>query len=154
MNRVILRKLDIDDRPNVLEMLQDAEVMQFLGPRRGLSISEAQEWFQHEYENPSRFAIASKATNEFIGFCGIKNIDGVLDFGYFFRKSFWGQGLATEACKTVVQTLEKEVDFKEVEVFIAKANKASIAVASKLGWHMLKEATKENEPGYYYRVSM
>ena len=47
----------------------------------------------------------SKATNEFIGFCGIKNIDGILDFCYFFIKSFWGQRLATEACKLVIKAL-------------------------------------------------
>ncbi|WP_019614765.1 GNAT family N-acetyltransferase [Psychromonas ossibalaenae] len=152
MNRIIFRKLGQNDRSKVLEMLQDSEVMQFIGPRRALNKTEALEWFQNEYEKPSRFPVALKATNEFIGFCGIKHIDGVLDFGYFFRKSFWGQGLATETCKLAIEDLEKEIDFNKVLVFIAKANDASLVLARKLGGHPLQEVIKENEPGYYYRV--
>jgi hypothetical protein len=30
--------------------------------------------------------VASSKTDELIGFCGVKEIEGVLDFGYFLRE--------------------------------------------------------------------
>lgn len=154
MNRVILRSLEKHDLLPVLEMLQDPEVMHFLGPRRALEYDEAMEWFNNELESPSRYVVALSDTNEFIGFCGIKNLDGVMDFGYFFRKSFWGKGFGTEACKLALSKLEDEVDLAQVKIFIAKANESSLAIARKLGWKKQEETIKENEQGFYFTVSM
>ena len=152
MSRIVLRNLGPEDKQAVIEMLLDPEVMRFLGPRRALDTSEALEWFQTEIEKPSRFVVALRNTNELIGFCGIKNLDGVIDFGYFLRKSFWGKGYATEACRAAILALKEKVNFDEVQVFIAEANEASLAIAKNLGWQQLQEATKENETGYNYRV--
>ena len=62
-------------------MLGDPQVMRFLGPRRALAEDEADSWFESALSNPTRFAVANADTDEFIGFCGIKQMDGVPDFG-------------------------------------------------------------------------
>ena len=144
MNRVLLRNLQTTDKEAVFDILQNQEVMCFLGPRRALTNEEALDWFSAELKHPSRFAVALKDNGELIGFCGVKRIDGVLDFGYFFRHAFWGNGYATEACELVIPLLAREMDLQKLEVFIAKENKASLAVASKLGWKRLPETTKNN----------
>lgn len=154
MSRITLRKIQERDRKNAYELLFDTSVMAFLGPKRSLSSDEAKEWVDSEIECPSRYAIALKDSDELIGFCGIKDINGVLDFGYFFRKKYWGKGYATEACKLALNTLSNEVDLNSIEIFIDSTNSASQAVAQKLGWSIIKKAKKNGQIGHLYAINM
>ena len=135
-------------------MLRDPKVMRFLGPRRVLAEDEADAWFENALANPARFAVAEADTDEFIGFCGIKQIDGVPDFGYFIRSEFWGSGIAAKACELAVERLSSEIDLEAVQVFIANDNFASQRVAQKLGWEATCIGSKDGEHGQYYRITM
>lgn len=149
MNRILLRNLNQKDLPDFLEMIQDSEVMKFIGPRyRGLTLDEAQEAFQGEISSPSRYVVALKSTDEFIGLCGIKFFDGIPDFAVFLRRKFWGQGYASEACRAAAENLKDQIAPDQIEVFILKANQASLALAKKMGWVPQEEAIRENELGY------
>ena len=152
MPQLVLRDARERDEAAVRELLQDPEVMRFLGPRRALDDGEAQQWFQHALRYPSRYAVALADTDELVGFCGVKRLDGALDFGYFLRRRFWGRGLATEACLLVLNKLSAELDLAELEIFIAEANHASRRVAAKLGWRVVGESDKDGEPGHRYRA--
>ncbi len=152
MKRISISSLIAEDEAAVIEMLLDPDVMKFLGPRRALTKVEAKVWFQGEYSCPSRFALRTLNTNELVGFCGIKTIDDVLDFGYFIRRKYWGQGFATEVCELSIARLKENTNFNNVEVFIAKENVASVHIAGKLGWKKLKEVKKREELGYLYRI--
>jgi RimJ/RimL family protein N-acetyltransferase len=154
MNSVELRDLKHKDRAAVVLMLRDFKVMRFLGPRRALTESEADSWFKSALDSPSRLVIADAHTDEFIGFCGIKDIDSVLDFGYFIRSEFWGKGIAAKACELAIQKLAPETNFEKVQVFIAEDNVASKRVAEKLGWQVMQSASKDGEYGRYYRITM
>ena len=151
--RVMLRALQQGDRPHVYELLQDDAVMTFIGPRQVLSDAQAHDWFEQNMQSPERYALALKDSNELIGFCGIKNIDGIDDFGYFFRKKFWGKGLASEAIDLTVQTLRKNHDLSGVELFIADANQSSLALAKRMNWRLIKRAKKAQEQGGFYELS-
>jgi len=151
---VKLRNLRHQDKGAVISMLRDPQVMRFLGPRRALAEDEADSWFESALTNPARFAVANADTDEFIGFCGIKQMDGVLDFGYFIRSEFWGNGIAAKACELAVERLSSEIDFDTVQVFIADDNVASQRVAQKLGWQATHNGTKDGEHGRYYRITM
>lgn len=154
MSRITLRYIFEGDRENVYDLLLDPNVMEFLGPRRPLLAEEAKEWFDSEIESPSRYVVASKSSDELIGFCGIKETEGVLDFGYFLRKKYWGKGYATEACALALDKLSNKVDLNSIEIFIASNNLASQSVANKLGWSIIEETTKNGEIGYLYAVNM
>lgn len=154
MITVKLRDLYHQDKSAVMLMLQDPAVMRFLGPRRALTEDEADSWFEKALANPTRFVIAESATDEFIGFCGIKDIDGILDFGYFIRSEFWGNGIAGKACELAVKRLSTEIDLETAKVFIADDNVASKRVAQKLGWQAMHSASKDGEYGRYYQITM
>lgn len=154
MVSVKLRNLHQRDKVAVMAMLRDSAVMRFLGPRRALTEDEAHSWFDSTLSNPDRFVIASSGTDEFIGFCGIKEIEGGLDFGYFIRSEFWGQGIAARACELAVEKLSPEIDLSAVQVFIADANEGSKRVAHKMGWQAIHAGSKDGEHGQYYRITM
>ncbi|WP_305966175.1 MULTISPECIES: GNAT family N-acetyltransferase [Marinobacter] len=150
--QIKLRGLNARDKPAVLSMLADPEVMRFLGPRRALSDDEAAAWFNEALQRPSRYVISDAISDEFIGFCGIKEINGILDFGYFIRSEFWGKGIATRACELAVGKLAHEIDLDTAQVFIADNNEASKKVAEKLGWQVIRSSRKDGDFGHYYRI--
>jgi ribosomal-protein-alanine N-acetyltransferase len=151
--RITLRALTVRDKSSVIELLRDPDVMCFLGPRRALSQSEAMQWFDNELASSSRYVVASQKNNQLIGFCGIKIVAGISDFGYFFAKKFWGKGFASEACQLVIKKLAEDVDVSSLQVFIAKQNTASLGVAKKLNWLRLSKSMKDGEQGYYFQIS-
>ncbi|WP_085730060.1 MULTISPECIES: GNAT family N-acetyltransferase [unclassified Pseudomonas] len=154
MISVKLRDLYDEDRAAVIAMLRDPKVMKFLGPHRALTESEAESWFRDALANRSRLTIARTDTDEFIGFCGIKQVDGVLDFGYFISSEFWGNGIAVLACKLAVKKLATEINLNDVQVFIAEDNIASQKVVRKLGWPAIGAGVKNGEHGQYYRITI
>jgi ribosomal-protein-alanine N-acetyltransferase len=152
MKKITLRFLCKNDLKGTFDLLQNPKVMQYIGPRRPLTDDEVTEWFDTEINNPSRFVIASIKSDEIIGFCGIKEIDGVLDFGYFLREVFWNQGYATEACRIALLQLASTINIFEIEIFIALDNHASRSVATKLNWLQLSSVKKNGELGHFYAV--
>ncbi|KJG37950.1 GNAT family acetyltraansferase [Photobacterium angustum] len=151
-NKIEISQLIESDRCAVFDLLQDKETMRFLGPRRPLTDQESEAWFINEQKAEHRFAFRSIETNEFIGFCGISLIDGELDFGYFLRRKFWGQGLAIIMCESAIAKLSYTIDFTQVNVFIASDNIASQKVAKKLGWKIKCAANNEFETGNLYLI--
>ena len=152
-DKIKLRTLLITDKTMVLELLMTPEVMVFLGPRRSLSETEALQWFETELVSPSRFVISLIHSDELIGFCGVKEIDATMDFGYFIRRKYWGNGYAKKACELAIHKLSEDHDVTTFQVFIAAENKASLAIAEKLNWLKLNDVIKHNEHGAYYKIT-
>lgn len=153
MNRLYIASLTLDDRDAVTEMLQDPQVMKHLGPKRALTYQEANEWFIEALNNPSRCVFKTVNTDELVGFCGVKELNGVLDFGYFIRRKFWGQGLATEACQMAIHQLSQSRAIDELGIFIARDNTASLRIAQKLGWKRGEQVTQNTEVGYLFKLA-
>jgi RimJ/RimL family protein N-acetyltransferase len=153
-NRINLRFLCDGDRDGVFDLLQNSKVMTHIGPRRTLTDNEVLDWINTELVSPSRFVVASNESDEIIGFCGVKEINGVLDFGYFLREKYWNQGYATEACRLALSKLSSTMNIADIEIFIALDNYASRNVATKLNWLRLSDIKKNGEQGHLYAVNL
>ncbi|MGF1705459.1 GNAT family N-acetyltransferase [Enterovibrio baiacu] len=153
LDNLVISSLCLEDKRAIYEFLQDPVVMRFLGPRRPLTDEEASEWFELELNAATRHVFRTKDTNDLVGFCGIKVIDGVEDFAYFLLKAHWGKGYAVDMCRMVVAIMPASKDLESVQVFIANDNSASQAVARKLGWPRIRESVNQYEKGHLYRIS-
>ncbi|SMY33704.1 hypothetical protein PMAL9190_01163 [Photobacterium malacitanum] len=152
MDKIFISQLVDSDRNSVFDLLQNEKTMRFLGPRRPLTDAEAEIWFTNKQQAETRFAFRSIETNEIVGFCGITQLDGELDFGYFIRQKFWGQGLASLMCKSAISNLAQSIDLIQVKIFIASDNVGSQKVAHKLGWQIKCAAENEFESGHLYQI--
>ncbi|HCH3755150.1 TPA: GNAT family N-acetyltransferase [Vibrio parahaemolyticus] len=152
MDKIAISQLVDSDRSAVFDLLQNEKAMRFLGPRRPLTDAEAEVWFANEQQSETRFAFRTVETNEIVGFCGITLLDDELDFGYFIRQKFWGQGLASLMCKSAIFKLAQTIDLTQVKVFIASDNVGSQKVAQKLGWQLKCAAENEFESGHLYQI--
>ena len=150
--KIHISTLQSSDRDMVIELLMDDQVMKYLGPRRALDSAEANSWFDNALAHPSRFPFRSAQTGEIIGFCGIKSIDGELDFGYYLHRKFWGQGLGKRMCIIALEKLSDTYDLSSFKVFIADGNHASKRLAHSLGWRAIMKVQENHESGYRYHI--
>ena len=136
-------------------MLTDAEVMQYIGPRRPMTEVEIQNWLadilRRQDSELVRYAVALKTTNELIGVVGLRDEDGIKDFGYYFRRSYWQKGYAQEACSAIIDHIETDLQIKDYQIFIADENINSIRMIKKLGMQAVKSITKSGEQGHLYK---
>src|SRR5262245_40852836 len=99
--RLIIRKFKPADLAALIDIFTDPEVMRYIGPRRALTEEETQGWLKDillQQDNVlTRYAVALSETDELIGVAGLREEEGIRDFGYYFRRRFWGKGYAIEA---------------------------------------------------------
>jgi len=154
MKKIVISKLLLNDKDCVFDLLQDEKAMKYIGPRRALTHSECEIWFNSELDEPFRFVFRHVETQEVVGFCGVKEIDGELDFGYFIRRQYWGQGFSKIMCKEVIEKIRPIIPLNKVKVFIASSNIASIKVAESFGWKKISQEKNKFESGHLYNLNV
>jgi ribosomal-protein-alanine N-acetyltransferase len=129
--------------------------MRYIGPRRRMTEGETREWLSdklHRQEHElTRYAVALKGTDELIGVAGLQDDNGIKDFGYYFRRSYWGKGYAQEACSAIIKHLETSLQIKDYQIFIADENTNSIRMIKKLDMQAVKGIRKPGEQGRLYK---
>jgi RimJ/RimL family protein N-acetyltransferase len=105
--------------------------------------------------NYGRWAVHTKAENEFIGWCGLKSRPErkEIDLGYRFIRSSWGKGFATEAAYA---SLRYGFDKLQLDRIIGRAmpqNLASIRVLEKCGMQFLTDEIVDEHPAKTYEAT-
>lgn len=155
--RLFIRKFRSSDLMNLMDMFTDPEVMKYIGPRRPMRQAEIQEWLmnilQRQDSELTRYAVALKESDILIGVAGLKAEDGIMDFGYYFRRRYWGKGYAGEACSAILDYIETHLQIRDYQIFIADENASSIGMIERLGLKPVRGIMKSGEQGHLYQRS-
>ncbi len=146
-SRLTLRYLTSRDTEALTPILGDAEVMRFsiIGVHSQKQIKQFIEqrllsYLEHGF---GLYALVHKQNQELIGYCGffIQSIEqqSEVEIGYRLAKKYWGQGLATEAAKAVLEYGQQRYNFKRFICLIEPENVRSVRVATKLGMELEKK---------------
>lgn len=158
-DRLILRHLVLDDLDALYALYCDPDVSRYI-PDSPTNYDDAKlelEWHMHGH--PKRpelglWATVHKETNHFVGRCGLLPfvIDGQdeVEVAYLIDKSYWGQGLGTEAARAILNYGFETLDFPRLISLISEGNHASIKVAEKMGMAFEKEGEDEMGPFLLY----
>lgn len=140
--RLVVRQLTLQDLPSLTDILSDPEVMEY--SVRGVCDEDATrkfiDWCIECYSSHGigPWALLEKASGNLIGFCGIgpELVDDVeeINLGYRLARSFWSQGIATEAVKGVMSYAFDQKHCESVVVIIEPEHKASARVIEKVGF--------------------
>ena len=138
--RLILRPFCDEDADLYCELLQDPDVVRFIGDRQTPSQEDCWRavagWLGHwMLRGYGPWAVTDRANGVFMGRTGIHfpaTWPGP-ELGYTLGKPFWGQGYATEAARAARDWAFAERDFPELISLIDPLNIASIAVATRVG---------------------
>lgn len=160
-NRLILRRLVPDDLDDLFALYRDPEIRRYF-PDGTLTYEETKEeleWFLNghpEHPELGLWATIHKESGRFIGRCGLLpwTIDqrAEVEVAYLLDKSYWGQGLATEAAQAIVHYAGTQLNLSRLICMMYPENKASENVARKMGMTLEKEM--EDESGRYLLYSM
>ena len=154
--RLIIEPLDTNDAAFTLAILNDPDFIAYVGDREIRSLEDAETYileriFPHYQAHGYGMAAVRRRDNgETIGMCGLVNRDSLdyVDIGYAFLPSARGEGFALEACEAVMKTGRNDFKLAELAAIISPENKASRALAVKLGMAleaMIRLAPEEEE---------
>jgi len=90
--------------------------------------------------------LAIETGGEAVGGIGIHYLEDVYhgtgEIGYWLSESFWGQGIVTEAVRSLVPAVFTETNLIRIQAGIFESNPASARVLEKAGF--LREAVHKN----------
>ncbi|WP_317897392.1 GNAT family N-acetyltransferase [Aurantibacillus circumpalustris] len=138
-DRLILRKLEIEDAPEVFVQRSDPTINKFIKRESAKNIEEAKEWIlkvlNNEKNNESiTWVICLKGETKSIGTICLWNIERVLDkaeVGYSLHFNYFGKGLMNEALMKVVNYGFEEMKLKRIDAYTNKDNTASLKLLQK-----------------------
>lgn len=139
--RLVLRKLRMEDAEDMFEYGQDPEIA-YRGlwePLGGLEesradISEALKGYA--VGSMISWAIEHRADRKMIGRIGLgphSRMNNRAEIGYAMNRSYWGQGLATEAVRGVLNFAFRDMGLNRVQAIVLLENAGSIRVLEKAG---------------------
>ena len=158
--RLILRQFTLDDAGLLLALNSNPEVLKYLHEPLLETEEQALHVLQNiilpQYKNNlGRWAIHLKATNEFIGWCGLKYLAELdeIDLGYRLMQEFWGKGYAFEAAKHTVDYGFNQLYLKKIVGRAHIDNAASLKILEKTGMQYIKDEVVDNCPVKTFMLS-
>lgn len=137
--RLVCRQIAPEDALAMLRVYGDADAMRWVGDGSVLDLAQCREWIsitQHNYvaKGYGMFALECRQSGSVIGFCGIVHPGGqpAGEIKYALHRAHWGQGLATEAVKGLLESAPR-LGLRQVIATTAPENLPSHAVLQKAG---------------------
>lgn len=110
--RLILRPFVKNDVTALFRIMSDAAVNRFLPLFPLKTVEEAENYLQEKYLSRYEagvdfyYALCFKADNVPVGYIKVSEDDSH-DLGYGLRREYWNKGIMTEACRAVLEAVEK-----------------------------------------------
>jgi RimJ/RimL family protein N-acetyltransferase len=160
--RLVLRHQVLQDLDDLWALYCDPEITRYIpdAPRSRQEAKEELEWHRNghpRFPELGLWATIHKETGRFIGRCGL--LPWTIDEGqevevaYTIAREYWGQGLATEAAKAILNYGFEQLNLSRLVSLINSENIASQKVAEKIGMTFEKEARDELGPFLIYSLN-
>lgn len=139
--RLTLRRLDFDDAPFIVRLLNEPSFIENIGDRGVRSIDDAHRYLRegpmamYEKYGFGLWHVARNSDGTAVGMCGLLKRDNLpdVDLGYAFLPEHWGVGYAIEATEATMQHGARKFDLKRLIAVVSVGNSASMRVLEKLG---------------------
>jgi len=147
--RVVLKKLNVEDAQAVKAMLNDKEVTKYMYRMSyPYQIGHARELIRSSWDMGEGYGlgISLKDSNELIGYIGFHSIGKVDDYKsagleYWIGRKHWGKGYAKEAVTAFLEHGFKKMKLQNVHAKVFSPNRASMGLLEKLGFQEKSRST-------------
>lgn len=156
--RLYLREFSSDDAESLYLLNLDQDVIQFTGDNPFLNTEEAADFIvqydHYQKYNMGRWAVISKDTHAFLGWCGLKYTpeSDEYDIGFRFFKEHWNIGYATESATACIDYGFNTLYIPKIIGRAVKANTASVKVLEKIGLTFLETKDFHGMEGVIYTI--
>jgi len=157
--RLLLRRMQENDRDDLRRMHADPQVMATLGGVR--SDEQTEEFLRGAIAHWKRYdfgfwTVRDAASGRFAGRGGLLHTAIVgaddVEVAYAFLPEFWGRGLATELARESVRTAFEVLGLDDVVCFALPTNRASRRVMEKVGFRYERAVVYHGLPHVFYRL--
>ena len=139
-SRLDLRELDFGDADFILELLNEAAFIRFIGDKGVRTLGEARDYIQQGpvdsyVRNGFGLYAACLRDGTPIGICGLVKREGLNapDVGFALLTRYWSLGYAVESAAAVLAHARETLRIKRVVAITSPDNESSIAVLEKIG---------------------
>ena len=137
--RLLLRHLEMGDDAFILELLNEAGFLRFIGDKGVRTLDDARSYLQkgpidsYGRHGFGLYAVCLRSVP--IGICGLVKRDGLADadVGFAFLERHCAKGYAVEAAAAVLAHAQQVLRIPRVVAITAPDNARSIAVLEKIG---------------------
>lgn len=143
--RIVARALTSSDQGDLFAVYGDRIAMRWVGDGAPLSLEQCVHWIGVTRRNYAArgygmYALVHRQSGQSLGFIGLVHPDQQPEpeLKYAFRRSCWGQGLATEAAIGLLHYSRHALGITRVVATVAPENQASRRVLEKIGMHPIK----------------
>jgi len=160
--RLTLRHQALSDLDDLWALYCDPEITKYIpdAPRTREEARQELEWHMNGHpQNPDLglWATVHKVSGNFIGRCGLLpwTIEGrqEVEVAYTIARSYWGQGLATEAARAILNYGFEKLHLTRMVSLIEPGNIVSQRVAEKIGMSFEKRVDEgEFTPFFIYSI--
>lgn len=160
--RLWVRRLTIADVDDMYAVYADPQAARWVDDGQPIAYDECRLWIRVTERNYATrgygmSAMASRSDGAVVGFCGLVHPGGQpeVELKYALRRSHWGQGLATEAARGMLEYGRQAFGIERVIATIAPQNTASARVLMKLGMvHIDERAEPDGSTTAVYAVEL
>ena len=139
--RLILRKLSVDDAEFILDLLNQPSFIQFIGDRGVRTLEDARNYIlKRLIDSYKRFGFGLyltllKESETPIGICGFVKRDSLkdVDVGFAFLPQYWSKGYAFESASAVLAYGRDNLGLERIMGITTPDNHGSIRVLEKIG---------------------
>jgi [ribosomal protein S5]-alanine N-acetyltransferase len=141
--RLLLRKLTLEDAPELFFLRSDEQVLKYLGRKPATSINEVKDFIQLINQNVENkvsilWAIAlDSKPGQLIGticFWNLQPENYRAEIGYILHPSYWKKGIMQEALDAVMKFGFSKMKINSVEARLCAGNEASVSLLERSGF--------------------
>lgn len=140
-DRLILRRLSLDDAGFILVLLNEPSFLRFIGDKGVRTLEDARKYIltgpmaSYERHGFGLYLALRKQDGASIGICGLLKRDSLpdVDVGFAFLPEFCSQGYAFEAASAVMAHGRGVLGLKRIVAVTAPDNHGSLRLLDKLG---------------------
>ena len=140
-DRLILRKLTMEDAEFMLDLLNQPSFIQFIGDRKVRTLEDARAYIlngavkSYKRHGFGMNLTALKETGVPIGICGLVKREALpdADVGFAFLPQFWLQGYAFESASAIMEYGRNVLGLPRILGITSPENIGSIRVLEKIG---------------------
>ncbi|MBF8247574.1 MAG: acetyltransferase family protein [Bacteroidetes bacterium] len=139
-DRLVLRKLTLDDAKFILDLLNQPSFIQFIGDRGVRTLGDARDYLSKRLiSSYERFGFGLyltllKESDIPIGICGLVKRESLedVDVGFAFLPQYWSKGYAFESASAVLASARDTLVLKRIVGITTPDNQSSIKVLEKM----------------------
>jgi [ribosomal protein S5]-alanine N-acetyltransferase len=139
--RLVLRELHLEDAEFILEMLNEAAFLRFIGDKGVRTLADARDYLlkgpmmSYRQFGFGLYLASRREDGAPVGMCGLVKREGLadVDVGFALRSHYCSRGYAVEAAAAVLDYGKRTLNLGRIVAIANPDNHASIAVLEKIG---------------------